>query len=263
MSNTDSMVSFIIPNWNNKQLLFECISSIFDTTGTIPKEVIIVDNASTDGSSEYIKREFKELIWIQNDINRGYAKAVNQGIEQSQGDFLFFLNNDTKLFEDTTERLLSFLAENPDAGAVAPLLCYPDGRLQISCRRFPAPIAIILEKLHVRKVGPFRKLKLTPEEHLIGGIIQQPMASALMVKRECYEAVGPMDERFSIFFNDVDWCYRLYIDTNYKIFLCTSTRVIHHQGATVNNLGFRKEVEFFKGLMRFYVKHFPFKAEMV
>ena len=140
MSHSDSMVSFIIPNWNHKQLLFECISSIFDTTNSIPKEVIVIDNASTDGSSEYINEAFREIHWIQNDSNLGYARAVNQGVELSRGDLLFFLNNDTKLLENTTERLSSFLAENPDAGAVAPLLCYPDGRLQISCRRFPTPI---------------------------------------------------------------------------------------------------------------------------
>lgn len=259
----DPAVSFIIPNWNQKQLLHECISSICNTIGSLPHEIIVIDNASTDGSAEYIKKAFPDIIWIQNSTNPGYAKAVNQGVELSQGDFLFLVNNDVKLMENTTERLVSFLLENPDAGAAAPLLYYPDGRLQISCRRFPTPAAILLEKVGINRIGPFSKLKLTVEEHLTGGVVQQPMASALMVKRECWDAVGPVDERFPIFFNDVDWCYRLYKDTDYKIFLCTSTKVIHHLGASVNTLGSRKKVEFYKGLVKFYLKHFPFKAEKI
>jgi len=257
----DPAVSFIIPNWNQKQLLSECVSSIYNTIDNISHEIIIVDNASTDKSAEYIKRIFPDVKWIQNNTNLGYAKAVNQGVNLSRGDFFFHLNNDTKLMEGTIEKLLSFLIENPDAGAVAPLLVYPDGRLQISCRRFPTPMAILLEKLNINKIGPFRRLKLTPKEHLAGGEILQPMASALMVKKECWDAVGPIDEGFPIFFNDVDWCYRLCKDTTYKIYLCPEAKAIHHLGASVNTLGLRKKVEFYKGLVKFYLKHFPFRAE--
>lgn len=92
------------------------------------------------------------------------------------------MNNDVKLMENTTERFVSFLLENPDAGAAAPLLYYPDGRLQISCRRFPMPAAILLEKVGINRIGPFRKLKLTVEEHLTGGVVQQPMAWPLWLK---------------------------------------------------------------------------------
>ncbi|MDP2754343.1 MAG: glycosyltransferase family 2 protein, partial [Nitrospirota bacterium] len=210
---------------------------------------------------EYIKKAFPDVIWIQNSTNLGYARAVNQGVELSQGDFLFLLNNDTKLMGDTIEKLLSFLIENPDAGAVAPLLVYPNGRLQISCRRFPTPAALVLEKLHIHRVGPFRRWKLTKEEHLKGGPVPQPMASALMVKRECWNAVGSMDESFFIFFNDVDWCYRLYKYTDYKIYLCPEAKAIHHEGASVKRLGYKKKIEFYKGLLRFYCKHFPFSAQ--
>jgi hypothetical protein len=101
-------------------------------------------------------------------------------------------------------------------------------------------------------------LKLTAEEHLAGGKVQQPMSSALMVKRECWNAVGPMDERFFVFFNDVDWCYRLYKYTDYKIYLYPKARAVHHEGASVKRLGYKKRIELYKGLLRFYRKHFPF-----
>ena len=251
-------VSSIIPNWNHRQLLHECISSIYCAMGNMSHEIIVVDNASTDDSAEYIKKIFPEVIWVQNDTNRGYAKAVNQGVALSKGDFLFLLNNDVKLIGHTAERLISFLREHTDAGAVAPLLYYPDGRLQISCRRFPTPMAILMEKLHIHKIGPYMKLKLTPDEHLSCGEVQQPMASALMVRRECWDAVGPMDEGFPIFFNDVDWCYRLYKRTHYRIYILPEAKAFHHEGASIKRLGYSKKIKFYKGLIRFYRKHFPF-----
>jgi hypothetical protein len=252
----EPMVSFIIPNWNHRQLLYECISSIYDTTGNVYTEIIVVDNASTDGSAEYIRKTFPDVIWAQNDTNVGYAKAVNHGVMLSKGAFIFLLNNDVKLIKNASEELVSFLIKKPDAGAASPLLYYPDGRIQASCRRFPTPSALLMESFGINKIGPFRRWKLGIEEHLNAGMVLQPMASALIVKRECWDAVGPMDERFPIFFNDVDWCFRLYKDTNYKIYLFPEAKAIHHKGASVNRLGYKKKIEFFKGLIRFYLKHF-------
>jgi len=249
-------ISFIIPNWNHRELLYECIASIYNTGDALSHEIIVIDNASVDGSSSYIKKTFPEVICVQNDANLGYAKAVNQGVALARGEFLCLLNNDVKLMENATERLLSFLTVNPEAGAVAPLLYYPDGRLQISCRRFPTVASILLEKLHINKFGHHMKLKLTPEEHLSGGEVLQPMASVLMVRKECWEAVGPMDESFPIFFNDVDWCRRLYKNTRYKIFLCPDAKAIHHEGASVRRLGHKKNFELCKGLLKFYCKHY-------
>lgn len=84
------------------------------------------------------------------------------------------------------------------------------------------------------------------------------MASALMIRRECWNAVGPMDERFPIFFNDVDWCYRLYKNTDYKIYICPEAKAIHYEGASTNRLGYKKKFEFYRGLLRFYLKNYLF-----
>jgi len=257
-----TLISIIIPSWNQRALLGECITSIVNTKCSLPNEIIVVDDASSDDTVEYLRNNFPEVILIKNSTNEGYAKAVNKGASLAKGDFLFLLNNDVVLTEGAIERLVSFLSGHPDAGAVAPLLVYPDGRLQISCRRFPAPAALMLEKLRINKVWRMKRWKLTHEEHLRGGSVPQPMASALMIRRKCWDAVGPMDERFPIFFNDVDWCFRVYKDTPYIIALDTGIKVIHHLGATVNMLGWKKKKEFYKGLVRFYLKHFPFKAEI-
>ena len=164
-------VSFVIPNWNHKQMLSECIASIYSNSDFILKDVIVVDNASTDGSNEYTKKIYPDIRWIQNETNLGFAKAINQGISLSNSDFLFLLNNDIKLMEDTTEKLLALLIENPDIGAAAPALYYPNGKIQISCRRFPTPSALLLELLGINKIGKFHRWKLQKEEHLVYGTV--------------------------------------------------------------------------------------------
>lgn len=257
------LVSIIIPTWNQKKLLTECLESILKFSTTLKIEIIVVDDASSDNIAEYVRRKFPEVIVIKNDKNEGYAKSVNIGIKRSKGNFIFLLNDDIRFVQNTIDVLSNFLIKNEDAGVVAPLLIHPDGSFQVSCRRFPTLSALIFEKIRLNGLGAFRRWKLDKKEHLEGGVVPQPMASALLIKRKCWDAVGPFDERFPIFFNDVDWCYRVYKNTKYKIYLCPEVRVIHHVGATINTLGLKKKKEFYKGLIRFYLKHFPFKAEMV
>jgi N-acetylglucosaminyl-diphospho-decaprenol L-rhamnosyltransferase len=253
-------VSFIIVNWNHRQLLHECISSIYENDASLSIEIIVVDNASTDNSAGHIKKTFPGVVWVQNATNRGYAEAVNQGVKLSTGDPIFLLNNDITLAENSVKMLFSFLIANPDAGAVVPRLYYPDGRNQISCSRFPTLPALMMEYFDIDKIGHYRRWTLKEEEHLSTRIVQQPMASALMVKRECWDSVGPMDEGFPIFFNDVDWCYRLYENTPYRIYLFPEAKAIHHRSASVKRLGYKKKwLMFYRGLMRFYLKHFPFR----
>lgn len=253
----EGLISFVIANWNHKVLLVECLQSILMSDDNFNKEIVVVDNASTDGSQSYVKNLFgNEIKWVQNKKNEGYAKAVNKGVALSKGNLVFLLNNDVKLHVNTVRFLVHFMEVRALAGAVAPLLYYPTGELQISCRRFPTPFALFFENFGIGNFGPFRRWKLASREHVKGGVVLQPMASVLLVKRKCWYDVGVLDEDFPIFFNDVDWCYRLYRDTRYKIYLCNWARAVHHEGASVNRLGVRKKVEFYKGLYRFYKKHY-------
>jgi len=249
-------ISFIIPNWNGKEYLARCLNSIIEASSPgYEKEIIVVDNASADGSMEMIEDLFPQARLICNDRNLGYAKAVNQGVEASGGEILFLLNNDVVLKNDSVAVLLEKLISSSEIGAVSPLLYYPDGRLQISCRRFPHPVSILLEKVNMDSFVGFRRLKLSPEEHIKGGIVMQPMFSAIMIKRECWQDVGPLDESFPIFFNDVEWCYRLYKNTPYVIVLVPAARALHYEGVSVKRLGYKKRYYLYTGLARFYMKN--------
>ncbi|MBF0607137.1 MAG: glycosyltransferase family 2 protein [Candidatus Magnetobacterium sp. LHC-1] len=249
-------VSFVIPNWNQGQLLKELVESIDASVGELDKEIIVVDNASADGSEGLVVGAHPHVFWISNKVNEGYAKATNKGAWLSTGDFIFLLNNDVVLQPDTVIRLLECLDNHPRAGAVAPVLYYPEGGLQITCRNFPSPIALVLEKMQIAKLGPFRKWKLTHKEHLCCNTVLQPMASALLIRRQCWQEVGALDERFPIFFNDVDWCYRLYKETKHVIMLCPQATAVHHEGASIKRLGYKKRIELLRGLSTFYLKHY-------
>ncbi|RMF99631.1 MAG: glycosyltransferase family 2 protein [Nitrospirae bacterium] len=249
------MISFVIPNWNGMAYLKACIESIVNAdSGGVKKEIVVVDNASFDGSTEMVENLFPEVKLLRNSTNTGYAQAVNQGVKITSGEYIFLLNNDVVLLKGTILPLINKLKSHDDVGAVAPLLIYPDGRLQISCRRFPWPFEIILEKVGIDGVGRFRRLKLSDQEHLQGGRVDQPMFSAIMIKRQCWNQVGSLDENFPIFFNDVEWCYRLYKKTKYVIFLVPEAKAIHHEGVSVNKLGRRKKYHLYRGLLRFYSK---------
>lgn len=253
-------VSIIITTYNQRKLLLECIESILKFPSRVKTEIIVVDDASIDNTAEFIKRNFPRILVIKNKKNLGYAKSVNLAVEQSRGNVLFLLNDDTRFIGNTVDILFDFLIKNNDAAAVAPLLINPDGSFQVSCRRFPSVSALVSEKLHLSRV-PIKRWKLNEKEHLQGGPVPQPMTSALLIKRKCWDEIGPFDERFPIFFNDVDWCYRVYKNSKYKIYLCPDVKIIHYVGATVNTLGMKKRMEFYKGLIRFYLKHFPFKKQ--
>src|SRR4030042_4750847 len=158
--NQKNLVSIVIPTWNQKELLAECLESIVKYPSMLSTEILVIDDASTDHTAEFIRKKFPNVRLIENKQNEGYAGAVNKGVERSRGDFIFLLNNDTRFIGNTLDVLYEVLIKHKDVGAVAPLLVYPDGRLQVSCRRFPTPAALLLEKLHINKTGPYMKLKL-------------------------------------------------------------------------------------------------------
>src|SRR5690349_8138427 len=132
-------VSIVIANWNTKDLIRQCIESIFNSVQPgFEYEVIIIDNGSSDGSREYLESLGNRIVLITNDTNRGYAKACNQGMRTAKGEFILLLGSDTIMRKNTIEDCASFLESHPEAGAAGCRLLNPDGTVQNSCKKFPA-----------------------------------------------------------------------------------------------------------------------------
>ncbi len=275
------MISILVVNWNTRDLLRACLLSLRENLRDIEHEIIVVDNASHDGSAAMVREEFPEVQLIANGKNEGYARANNQAYGLSSGEWIWLLNSDTEIFPDAAQQLLqSFdqsdlisqkaLANASQAesstrycekiGAVASaLMDARDGTVQRSCRTFPTPRALWIEATGLQKIfarsrrfGFYRygdwNMKSARE-------IEQPMTSSLLVRRNVIESSsGLFDEQFPIFFNDVDLCFRLR-QSGWKIMFCPQSRVKHWGGASTNQNKPQMTQESHRAMEAFYRKH--------
>jgi GT2 family glycosyltransferase len=276
-------LSIVIVNWNTRDLLRACLSSLVEAAvaeapdGEVPGgegdlrssgvwrlasgvsfEVIVVDNASADGSAAMVREQFPGVQFIANATNRGYAAANNQGLAIATGEFLMLLNPDTEVSAEALEALIGFLRERPAAGAVAPRLVHADGRVQESVRGFPTPAALLGEVTGMARLWPksrWGRYRVRVAEATAPLRVDQPMASCFLMRREALAQVGPMDEQFPIFFNDVDLCYRL-SEAGWEIWYLPAVRVLHHGGASTRQVRPAMIRESHRSLHRFYRKHF-------
>ncbi len=253
-------LSLIVVNWNTRDLLRACLESLRTALAASPleAEVIVVDNASADGSAAMVAERFPEFTLLANRENRNYAAGNNQGIAAAHGEFVLLLNPDTEVPISAPETLVQVLREHPRAGAVSPALVYPDGRVQPSVRGFPTPAALTGELTGLAALFPgsrwagYRVGDL-PKDRISS--VDQPMASAFMVRRAALEQVGPFDEQFPLFFNDVDLCFRIK-QAGWEILYEPRVRVVHVGGASTRQVRAKAILASHEGLCRFYAKHY-------
>lgn len=254
------LLSFIIVNWNGKHLLYNCISSILKFCSKIPHEIIVVDNASTDGSIDLIKKNFPQVILICNSTNRYFAGPTNDGIKISKGEFFFLLNNDIILTEGCIDKLINVLDKNKDIGVVVPQLRYPDGRIQPSCRRLPNFLNLYISGLGLDFLISKYSWKMRDFDHNHSLDVEQPMMSAFLIKRECWEDVGELDEKnFPLYFNDVDWCFRA-LKRGWRIRFEPQAVAIHLGAWSGERLGPKRIILSAQGLYNYFRKHHVLSA---
>ena len=252
-------LSICIVNWNTHDHLRECLQSIARYPPNRPYEIIVVDNASSDGSADMVAREFPRARLIANERNEQYARAGNQALRASSAPLLLLLNPDVGVLPGMIDTLLQFMEANPAAGACAPKLLHPDGRVQRSLRSFPTPGALLADLLGLARLFPrsrmFGAYRLTYWDYDSAREVDQPMASALMIRRRALLQVGLFDEQFPLFFNDVDLCYRLR-QAAWRIYFVPQAQAIHHIGASTAQARRRALRLSQEGLARFYRKHY-------
>jgi hypothetical protein len=253
-------LSVVIVNWNTRDLLRACLASVRAGLADSPlsAEILVVDNASSDGSAARVAAEFPEARLFANRENVNYAGGNNQGIAAAAGDFLLLLNPDTEVPVGAVDALVQFLRDHPHAGAAAPALVYPDGRLQPSVRGFPTPQALFGELSGLGRLFPrsawaaYRAAGLPSDRP---SPVDQPMASAFLVRKTALDQVGAFDEQFPLFFNDVDLCFRLK-QAGWEIWYDPRVRVVHVGGASTRQVRPEAIRRSHEGLRRFYEKHY-------
>jgi len=259
-------LSIIIVNYNVKYYLRECLQSVYCATERVSFEIIIVDNNSTDGSVDMVKNEFPEVKLIENCQNLGFAKATNQVLREHEGKYALLLNPDTVVLPNALDKMVEFMEANPQAGALGCKLLYPDGSLQRSCRSFPTLTTTFFENTGLEKFFPKNKLvakyKMGYWDYNDLREVDQPMGSALMIRREVIRQVGLLDERFYMFFEEVDWCFRAK-KRGWKIYFIPRAEIIHYGGQSARSTMSEMMIQGYKSKHKFFRKHYGILSEWI
>ena len=257
-------ISIIIVNYNTRQYVLQCLESIYsEEYACDPQkvEVLVVDNASADGSMEAVARQFPQAKIIANDKNWGFATANNQAIRQSRGRYALLLNSDAEIIPPALKTLVDFMDAHPQAGVAGSRVLNPDLSFQGSARKFPTPFTAFFGRTTI-----FTKLfpnnRFTREQVLCFNFdngndpfeADWVSGAALAARREAFEKVGLLDEDFFLFWEDTDWCKRIK-DAGWKIYCVPDSRVIHHGGASIHKRSVRTIIEFHKSAYHYYHKH--------
>ncbi|MEW5925491.1 MAG: glycosyltransferase family 2 protein [Candidatus Zixiibacteriota bacterium] len=209
----DIKISVVLISYNGREFINDCLRTTLESLKGVSSEVIVIDNASSDGTIEIIERNFSAARIIKNSANLGFAKAVNQGFNEARGEYIFLLNQDTRIVADAVPRLMQRMAEDPAVGTIGPKFIGFDGRLQRSIRAFPRYRDLFFEFTGLSylfcRSKAFASWKMGWFDHLTEMEVDQPMGAALMIRRSVIDKVGRFDESFGIFFNDVDFCRRV------------------------------------------------------
>jgi N-acetylglucosaminyl-diphospho-decaprenol L-rhamnosyltransferase len=237
-------LSIIIVNWNTRSLIKQCLESLPEAARGLSFEIIVVDNASQDGSSEMIARDYPGIRLIQNQQNVGFARANNQGFRTaSDSRFLLLLNTDALPPANALRRMVEFLKKNPRAGAVGPALRYPDGRPQLSGGHQPSAVSAFCYFLYLSRLAPgaCKGLFVNDTHHLRNsGPIELGWISGtcLMIRRSVLDRAGPLDEGFFMYAEDAEWCERIQ-RAGWRLYLLPDLEVIHIQGGSSSRVSIR------------------------
>ena len=253
-------LSIIIVNWNTRHVVRGCLESVLATLGTLKAEIIVVDNASADGSADMIARDFPQVRLIANEDNHGFAAANNQGMRLARGRYILLLNPDTVVLDDVLERTVAYADENPDAGVVGCQVLEGPDTVQRTCFRFPSPLSVLLWVSGVIALFPRWGLARWAtygtwqrdyecDVDVVSGMF-------MLVRRQAIDEVGPMDEGYFIYAEEADWCYR-FRKAGWRRVFAPVGRILHLDGGgkSTEQAGVKMYVEMQKGLLRFHRLH--------
>lgn len=252
-------LTIIIVNWNTREMLANCLDSIFADEHGVMFEVIVVDNASQDGSVDMVRGEFPGVQLIANSENLGFARANNQALPLAKGRCILLLNSDTVVLPGALRELVRYLDEHPQVGVVGPKLLHPDGTTQRSCwLGFPSLRFAFVDALYLWRFVPRSRLVRS------SGLLEIPdneplevdhiLGAAMMVRHDVVKQVGGMDEGFFLFLEETDWCYRIR-KAGWKIHFLPMAEIIHFGQQSVHQNPERTLPEKYRNYVRFYSEH--------
>ncbi len=226
-------LSILIVNWNTRDLVIKCVNSILKFAPSFYFEIIVVDNASKDGSAGAITNLFghnKRVRVIQSLRNLGFARGCNLAYKSSTGEYVLLLNPDTEVKTDSLEAMVSYMESHSEVAVLGPKILNPDGTLQPSVRRFPGIWVSMAVFSGLHRFINLPSYLMTGFDYSQEAEVDQVMGAALLTRRKIIDEYGFMDEKFWLWYEEVDFCKRLK-DAGRKIKYYPGAQIIHHKGA--------------------------------
>ncbi len=246
------------------EMLRGCLNSLALFPPSVAYEVLVVDNASTDGAREMLAQEFSLVRVICRERRYGFGANHNRAMEQMRGKFLFLLNDDTLLTEDAIDELLRCAERNPKAAVVGARLENLDGTLQLSCYKFPSPIRYVWENLLLSAIFP--RSRLFGDYRTLEARLEQKVdfvtGAAMLVRREAIENVGGFDERFFMYAEETDWQFRMH-RAGWGTIFCPMSRIAHFGGKSTETMPERQFVEFNRSQVLFMRLYYGLSGVLV
>lgn len=244
-------LSIIVVSWNTRDLLIQCLSSIFTYPPTDSFDVWVVDNASEDGSNEAVIRHFPQTNLIENDSNVGFATANNQVIHNSKGEYLLLLNPDTEVKPGALETLIQFMDQHKEVGAVGPRLQNSDGSIQVSCYLAPTLMREFWRLFHLDVFWDYSSYPMFEWDLATAREVEVIQGACLLLRRIALDQVGLLDEDYFIYSEEVDLCVRLR-RAGFHLFWIPQAEVVHYGGRSTEQV----QAEMFIHLYRSKVLYF-------
>lgn len=226
-------VTVIIVNWNTRGLLFNCLKSLKENAGDVDYEVIVVDNNSSDGSPDMVRKEYPEVQLIVNDENIGFAAANNKAIPIAEGRYVLLLNSDTIITDKVVEKTVAYADENIEAAAVGCQIRRDPETVQMTCFRFPSVLNVFLTAFGFSRT--FKNNRVLGREWMLwwkrDSERQVDVVSGMymLVRKKAIEDVGLMDDSFFFYYEETDWCYR-FRQAGWKALFYPHASIIHVGG---------------------------------
>jgi N-acetylglucosaminyl-diphospho-decaprenol L-rhamnosyltransferase len=230
-------LTIIIPSYNTRRLLRDCLSSIYQHTRGITFEVICLDDHSPDGSADMVAEEFPQAILVRNQVNQFYVRNNNLGLKMSRARYACLLNSDTRLVSNAFQALVAYMDENPQVAACGPKLLNPDGSVQHCIRRFSGPATMVLQALNWHKLFPCSRFAdgyyATRFDYSRAQPVDSIGTTAYILRRSTWENAGLLDERFRLFVSDLAYNFMLK-QKGYRVDYTPCAEIVHYGSQSVN-----------------------------
>jgi len=248
----------VIVNWNTREVLSDCLKSIYEQTTGIEYEVIVIDNASSDGSAEMVKAKYPNVNLIENLENKGFAAANNQGIAITKGRYVLLLNSDTRIIDNAIAKVIEFADGRTDGGVIGCRVLNPDKTVQQTCFMFPSLPNMFLSSTYLYKIFPkskfFGRERMTWWDRKDTRQVDVVTGCFMLIRCEVIEQIGLLDERFFVYGEETDFCFRAK-KKGWKILFAPVAEIIHLGGASSRQVTPEMTLQLRGSILLFIKKH--------